>query len=86
MATSLMNGNRLSPTQQRIMDVLSDGEEHPFEDLLPVLDDGQGSEELLRTHLKDIRKRIGPQGLDVVCRRGKYRLVRFIGQANDGRK
>jgi hypothetical protein len=64
---------RWTPTQQRIMDVLADGEEHARKEILQTIDSqiyvARGT---LSKHLWIIRKLINPYGHDIICRSTQY--------------
>ena len=78
-----------TPTQQLIMDLLSDGEPHKRAELLNAIDP-LCTPNTLQTHLSNIRKVIRPSGEDVVCElreRGIwYRRVRLLASAYDGKR
>lgn len=73
----------LTPTERRIVDVLLDGDPHPNEHLLAVIDE-QADDKCLAAHLTNIRKKIQPTGHDIIpVRNGRpgnrtYKLVRLI--------
>lgn len=74
--------NGYTPTQARIVKLLSDGEPHRREELRALLPDDLGGFENLKPHLTAIRKHLRPRGEDIVCRflnRGlHYQHVRLI--------
>lgn len=75
-----------TPTQQAIMNVLSDGNFHPMEELIACLPDRElGSAKNVRDHLSDLRKRLIGHDIYARTREGKthYQLVRLIGSANE---
>lgn len=73
-----------TPTQQRILDVLSDGLPHTPEELHGCLDDELGDIENIRPHLTAIRKQIRPFGADILCvihnRTAHYQHVRLLAR------
>lgn len=73
---------KLTPTQQRIYDYLSDGLPHPRKELQTCLADELSSLSALRFHLSLLRKKIAHKGEDVICEirayRISYRLVKLL--------
>jgi hypothetical protein len=78
----------MTPTQTKILQILSDGMPHRFEELQQVLPDNLGNRQTLHNHLKLIRAKIRPRGEDIICqfilRQRQYRHVRLLHSANDG--
>ena len=79
---------KLTPTQQRLMDVLQDGKPHTKEELLAVMIDPLTDVRVMQIHLSNLRKRLRPNGLDVfsVSTKGwehRYRLVRLVGSPDE---
>lgn len=70
---------RYTPTQHRLMAVLSDGRPHRPAELLASLGDGLATLQNLRDHISRLRKRVAAAGLEVVCvihnRTVHYRLM-----------
>ena len=64
---------RFSPTQRRILKLLSDGEPHRREELLRCIDEETDPKKFtadgrnLQKHLCLIREKIRPRGHDIVC-------------------
>lgn len=84
-------GHRFTKTEQRIVDVLSDGAAHLRAELMELLPDPEmGVVKNLNNHLGSIRKKIRPSGQDVLCvivnRRLAYRQVRTLASAVDGKR
>lgn len=81
---------KLTPTENRIVDMLSDGLPHSRDQLMTCLYDDMGSYPNLNQHLFHLRRKIAPTGIGIVCelvRRGiHYRMVRFLASACDGRQ
>lgn len=84
-----------TPTQQRILDLLRDGERHLREEILEVIGNGTidevGTKLNLRQHIFHMNKKLRPIGQEVVCIIGKsysigYRHVRLLVSANDGKR
>ena len=77
-----------TPTQTKILQILSDGLPHKFEELQQVLPDNLGGRKALNNHLQGIRYKIRPRGEDIICqfllRQRQYRHVRLLHSANDG--
>lgn len=76
-----------TPTQYRILKVLSDGLDHKKGELKAVLDDEMAGDNALSVHLTYLRKRLRPRGEDIVCvARGHgryfYRHVRLIAPSS----
>lgn len=72
---------RLTATEQRIYDRLSDGRMHHADDLLKLFDDDLAEKQTLIMHISNLRKKIAAQGRDIVCQvsgRNYYRMVRVL--------
>lgn len=71
-----------TPTQQKILDVLSDGLAHLREELHACLPDELGPLKNVQNHITAIRRRLRPKGQDIVCvisNRGiRYMHVRLL--------
>lgn len=80
-------GVHLTPTQQRIVDQLSDGYRHHRDDVLRCLDDPEADFGAMATAIHRLRNVIQKVGYDVTCEvymnKIQYRLVRTINQKND---
>ena len=55
--------------QQRMMDLLSDGNPHTSKELHGCLEDELGPVSNIDPHLDAIRKKIRPTGQDLICQR-----------------
>lgn len=72
-------------TQQIIIDMLSDGKPHFITDLIRACD-GQAKLSAVQMHISNIRSKIRPKGMDIVClnegnmqyRRKRYQMVRLL--------
>ena len=53
----------MTPIQQKILDILSDGSSHGFKSIKDALGDSQFSEQSLRVHLTYLRKKSTGKGL-----------------------
>lgn len=75
-------------TQIKILNVLSDGMPHRFEELQACLPDDMSGIDALRTMLSRIRAKIRPRGEDIICQHlnhsHRYRHVRLLHSAADG--
>jgi DNA-binding CsgD family transcriptional regulator len=73
----------LSPTQYKMLQVLSDGQDHLKQELADCLSDPLGTD--ISHHLKAIRKLLRLQGQDIACvlmrRRTGYRWVQLCPPA-----
>lgn len=72
-----------TPTEERIIAILSDGQAHPVEVMKSVLTDGEYSRvETLEVQVTNLRKILNPKGRDIVRRMvdgvSCYRMMRFI--------
>lgn len=76
---------QLTPTQERLMAILLDGNAHSAEELWRAVDDELSNRNNLNVHISLLRKRLEPRGLNVVCyeRTGKYQLMRRINVPGD---
>ena len=76
------DGQRYTPTQQRIMDLLADGLRHNKYELHACLEDQLGPVSNIHAHLSILRTYLRGRGLDILCEyynRGiHYRLVRLL--------
>lgn len=74
--------NGFTPTQQRLLGVLSDGRAHLRAELLACFDDPSPTSRNLSFHLTNIRQKLRPIGQDIICqllnRRIAYRRIRFF--------
>lgn len=73
-----------TPTERRILDVLSDGDPHPVRDLIVCLPDSEGGDTgNVADHVSLIRRKLRPLGHDIVLEivRGRSwcyrRIVRY---------
>ena len=76
----------LTPTHQRIYDILRDCQPHPLDELRACFDDDLSTPDNIYTHLSQMRTTLRPRGIDIVVRKGKAELVRIVASANDGRR
>ena len=77
-----------TPTQSRILRVLSDGRRHSRKEIHGCLVDELGELSNIQAHLSNIRKKLRPIGEDIICefyqRTIYYRHVRLLASSNDG--
>ncbi len=82
---------KLTPTEQRIYDLLLDGALHNKKEVADTcLEDKLGDASNIQVHISNLRKKIPPGFLILFntpnCRAGGgYRLVRHINPSNTGR-
>lgn len=74
--------NGYTPTEQRILTVLSDGQAHPRKELLACLNDDMAVAHTLRHHIRNIRRKL-PEGQTIVFEVGfqfkpYYRHIRLL--------
>lgn len=73
---------KLTPTQQRIMDLLADGKGHTREELHKCMPDELSSIANLYVHVHHLNRRLKQQGQEVVSRyedgRYLYRHVQYV--------
>jgi DNA-binding CsgD family transcriptional regulator len=73
---------RFTPTEKRMLRVLSDGLPHSRDELQLCLWDNLGAVSNIRCHLTSIRRKLRPRGEDVLCvihrSRPAYRHVKLI--------
>lgn len=72
-----------TPTQKRILAVLSDGLPHTRDELMRCLNDDMAEEGTLKAHIQMIRNKLRPIGQNIISEchgRGSffYRLTRLI--------
>lgn len=72
-----------SPTQQRIVDLLSDGLLHSKEEIYGMLLTAN-SVNHIQMHISNIRRVLRPHGQDIICRQrgdsAHYCLVRYLNR------
>jgi hypothetical protein len=80
--TAGANGKRMTPTEERLMAVLGDGEPHSREELVACLNDELSSWDSVKSTISVLRKKLHPGRQTIVCqvlnRKFKYRLVGLI--------
>lgn len=77
---------KFTPTEQRFIDLLSDGLSHNRSEFVPLLYDELGRLATIRFHIMQIRRKLRPIGEDIVCeipngRTPHYRHVRLLHSA-----
>ncbi len=78
------NGKTFTPTQTRMLEVLSDGEPHSRQELHACLydNDPQASLSNINNHITAIRAKIKPLGESILCvlvaRQPHYRHVKLL--------
>lgn len=78
-------GKTQSPTQDKMMAMLSDGLAHSKEELHQCLDDDLASLAAVDHHILLLRKKVERDGLLIAFRNGYYALVRSASSPYDGR-
>ena len=77
-----MSLSALTPTQRRMLTLLADGRPHRREELRQLLWDELGALSNIQTHLSQLRKKLRPQGQEILCeivqRRICYRQVQLL--------
>lgn len=85
-----MENNHYTPTQKAILKVLGDGLPHTKEELHTCLSDELSDVTALRFHISNLRKKLEPQGMTILChnmgRKGgfRYQWVRILTSDYDG--
>ena len=79
-----------TPTQQRILKLLSDGQRHPRAEVFDVcIGDDLLDRALLNDHISRLRKKLRPLGQDIICEssgRGYFfRHVRLLCNPHNGK-
>lgn len=69
---------KLTATERKVMDLLSDGMPHPMRALQALMWEDPGTAEAVSVCITRIRKKINSKGEDIMCRDGMWRLVRYI--------
>jgi hypothetical protein len=90
---SSKNADGYTPTQVRIMDLLSDGKPHTAKEMHKLLDDDLADISGVRVHICELRKVLHKQGMSIrtevhingECRVASYCLVRRLHSPNDGK-
>lgn len=79
----------LTPTQQRLMERLGDGQEHLPESMMDCLGDELQDVKNMAVYIFRLNKKIRPKGLEVLAvsrgkyKTSKYKLVRLIVSSNE---
>ena len=78
-----------TPTQQRLLKLLSDGMPHTRKELVKCLDDELTSLDTVNVHISYLRRKLRPIGQDIICEMGSsyklgYRHVRLLRSPVDG--
>lgn len=85
-----MPAQEFTPTERRMLAVLSDGMMHSREELHACLPDDLDPLSAIRNHVSNLRKKLLPKGQDIVCQlhlaKTHYRHVRLLVNPYDGRK
>jgi len=80
-----MDHNGFSPTQRRMLEVLSDGQPHAKSELHKAC--GPCSEKTVVVHIFNLRKKLQRHGHDVACRRVRsrwcYQHVRLLAPSDE---
>lgn len=82
--------NGFTATEQRIIDLLSDGMPHTKEEIHGRLWDEMAEVRAITFHISNIRAKLRPRGQDIICefnrRRIYYRHIRLLASSYDGYK
>lgn len=74
--------DEFTPTEKRIMVVLSDGHRHRFDEMYGCIDDEQANHlNTLTRHVSAMRKKLRRRGLDILLEKNgrmHYRVVRLL--------
>lgn len=74
--------NGFTPTEKRILELLSDGRPHKRQEVHACLDDDLASLKSITPHISRIRRKINTQGEEIVCvareRSYYYQHVRLL--------
>lgn len=72
---------KLTPTQKRLLKMLSDGQRHTSKELIAQCLTEDGTIGALRLHISQLRRKIQPHDQTVICemvdKKGYYRLISF---------
>lgn len=76
-----------TPTQTRILAILSDGTPHTKTELMTALDDELAAPDTLRVHIGQINVKLRTIGQEIICRRlgytSRYQHVRHLNGDGD---
>jgi len=79
------NGDKLTPTQRRMLDLLSDGKPHKKAELKNLLSDELSKVNTIQYHISLLRSHVRERGQEIVCDLNglsvRYRLVELVGAA-----
>lgn len=74
---------KLTPTEVKIMALLSDGQPHGVEEIKPLLYDELADKLVIQTHMSHLRAKLKPLGQGILTeyinRKAHYRRVAFFG-------
>lgn len=81
--------NGFTATENRIVELLSDGRPHRREEIHALLSDNLAALPAIQVHISNIRKKIKLRGEDILCtlvnRQIHYQHVVLLYSGNDGR-
>ena len=78
-----------TPTQQKIIDMLSDGKPHSRKELKRCLPDELAELKTVNVHIAHIRLKLRPLGEDIICEMGPmnhlgFRHIRLLTSSTSG--
>lgn len=78
---------RFTPVQSKLLQLLSDGQPHSYNELLSCLSENAKLSSL-KVHLSEIRKIVNPVGEEIICeiykRKRCYRHINLLRQGREG--
>ena len=81
--------NGYTPTEKRIINLLSDGRAHSREEIHELLEDELSPLSAINYHITNLRSKVKGRGLIILCvsvrRNLRYQLVRELSSPYDGR-
>lgn len=75
----MSRGSELTPTEQRIYNLLRDGEEHGYSELFACLSDDMAGITAVQFHLSKLRSKLPPGDLIVCVYKGHSKAYRYVG-------
>ncbi len=73
---------QFTPTEERILKVLADGDRHWYDKLLPCLEDPMSNRNNLQQHIYNLRQKLRKIKHDIICevydRRCYYRHITIL--------
>ncbi len=81
------NPSGYTPIEQRMINLLSDGIRHSYEEMFQCLDDELAGNTAVLFHITNLKNKLAKKGFGITSQRENkvtyYRMVRFIGKSSE---